>query len=92
MIYSTFYKNAEKYNRYTIHRTHLLYFFQFILYLYMQYNSAIITQSQPCIMETNMLNFFKKKNKASFVFFIITLYSFLGFGIGYVIWEYFLNI
>ncbi|MDQ8936058.1 hypothetical protein [Acinetobacter rudis] len=35
----------------------------------------------------SMLN---KKNKASFVFFIITLYAFIGFGIGYIIWEYFM--
>ncbi|MCK0879482.1 hypothetical protein BFR78_019680 [Acinetobacter pittii] len=32
-----------------------------------------------------------KKNKTSFVFFIITLYSFIGFGLGFVIWEYFLK-
>ncbi|QSQ97348.1 hypothetical protein [Acinetobacter indicus] len=32
----------------------------------------------------------KKKNSASFVFFIITLYSLIGFGLGYVIWEYLL--
>ncbi|ESK54038.1 MAG: hypothetical protein I8H98_06140 [Moraxellaceae bacterium] len=31
-----------------------------------------------------------KENKASFVFFIITLYAFLGFGLGFIIWEYFL--
>ncbi|WP_151830814.1 hypothetical protein [Acinetobacter ursingii] len=36
------------------------------------------------------MQFLKQKNKASFVFFIITLYAFLGFAIGYVIWEYFL--
>ncbi|WP_092766106.1 MULTISPECIES: hypothetical protein [unclassified Acinetobacter] len=34
------------------------------------------------------MNFLKKKNKASFVFFIITAYSCLGFGLGYLIWEY----
>ena len=28
------------------------------------------------------MNILKKKNKASFVFFIITLYSFIGFGLG----------
>ncbi|NHC04984.1 hypothetical protein G9F31_14670 [Acinetobacter sp. 187] len=38
------------------------------------------------------MKFFKKKNNASFVFFIITLYSILGFTIGFVIWEYFLNV
>jgi hypothetical protein len=32
--------------------------------------------------------FFKKKNNAAFVFFIITLYAFLGFGLGFIIWEY----
>ncbi|CAI3114042.1 hypothetical protein [Acinetobacter] len=37
------------------------------------------------------MNILKKKNKASFVFFIITLYSFIGFGLGYIIWEYFLK-
>jgi hypothetical protein len=36
------------------------------------------------------MSFFKKKNNASFVFFIITLYAFIGFGLGYIIWEYFL--
>ncbi|MDK1684609.1 MULTISPECIES: hypothetical protein [Acinetobacter] len=36
------------------------------------------------------MSFLTKKNKASFVFFIITLYSFIGFGLGYIIWEYFL--
>ncbi|EPG5502124.1 TPA: hypothetical protein OV567_003677, partial [Acinetobacter baumannii] len=30
--------------------------------------------------------------KASFVLFIITLYSMLGFGLGFIIWEYFLQI
>ncbi|MCH7308809.1 hypothetical protein MMO38_11825 [Acinetobacter sp. NIPH 1852] len=34
------------------------------------------------------MRFLKKKNKASFVFFIIILYAFLGFGLGFVIWEY----
>ncbi|MFQ1044162.1 MULTISPECIES: hypothetical protein [Acinetobacter] len=37
------------------------------------------------------MSFWKKKNNAAFVFFIITLYSLLGFGIGYVIWEFFLD-
>ena len=37
------------------------------------------------------MDFWKKENKASFVFFIIVLYSFLGFGIGYAIWEYVLS-
>ncbi|WP_228258838.1 hypothetical protein [Acinetobacter ihumii] len=32
----------------------------------------------------------KQHNTASFVFLIITLYALLGFGIGYVIWEYLL--
>ncbi|WP_413784495.1 hypothetical protein [Acinetobacter sp. S54] len=36
------------------------------------------------------MRFLKQKNKASFVFLIITLYAFLGFGIGYIIWEYLL--
>ncbi|VXA55570.1 conserved hypothetical protein [Acinetobacter proteolyticus] len=36
------------------------------------------------------MSFLKKKNNASFVFFIITLYAFLGFGLGYIIWEYLL--
>lgn len=36
------------------------------------------------------MSFLKKKNSASFVFFIITLYSLIGFGLGYVIWEYLL--
>ncbi|MFW1807993.1 hypothetical protein [Acinetobacter ursingii] len=36
------------------------------------------------------MQFLKQKNKASFVFFIIMLYAFLGFAIGYVIWEYLL--
>jgi hypothetical protein len=36
------------------------------------------------------MSFLNKKNKASFVFFIITLYAFLGFGLGYLIWEYLL--
>ncbi|WP_426453088.1 hypothetical protein ACPF64_10395 [Acinetobacter sp. KB005] len=37
------------------------------------------------------MNILKKKNKASFVFFIITLYSFIGFGLGFIIWEYLLK-
>ncbi|MDM1247289.1 hypothetical protein ACFODO_09710 [Acinetobacter sichuanensis] len=37
------------------------------------------------------MNFLRKNNKASFVFFIITAYSFLGFGLGYIIWEYLLS-
>ncbi|NHB56843.1 hypothetical protein [Acinetobacter shaoyimingii] len=37
------------------------------------------------------MKYLKKKNKASFVFFIITLYSFIGFFIGYVIWEFILK-
>lgn len=32
----------------------------------------------------------KRKNNALFVFFIITIYAFFGFGLGYIIWEYFL--
>ncbi|MEB6677984.1 MULTISPECIES: hypothetical protein [Acinetobacter] len=36
------------------------------------------------------MRFLKKNNSASFVFLIITLYAFLGFAIGFVIWEYFL--
>lgn len=36
------------------------------------------------------MSFLKKKNNASFVFFIITLYALIGFGLGYIIWEYFL--
>ncbi|NUG13377.1 hypothetical protein HUN13_17555 [Acinetobacter seifertii] len=38
------------------------------------------------------MNFLRMKNKASFVLFIITLYSMLGFGIGFIIWEYFLKL
>ncbi|WP_228140731.1 hypothetical protein [Acinetobacter sp. TGL-Y2] len=34
------------------------------------------------------MNYFKKKNKAAFVFFIITLYSVIGFIIGHIIWKY----
>lgn len=37
------------------------------------------------------MSFLRKKNKASFVLFIITLYSMLGFGLGFIIWEYFLQ-
>ncbi|HHP6707759.1 TPA: hypothetical protein ACSE6Y_002822, partial [Acinetobacter baumannii] len=33
------------------------------------------------------MSFLRKKNKASFVLFIITLYSMLGFGLGFIIWE-----
>ncbi|WP_373865824.1 hypothetical protein [Acinetobacter radioresistens] len=33
------------------------------------------------------MNFFKKKNKASFVLFIITLYALIGFSLGYFICE-----
>jgi hypothetical protein len=36
------------------------------------------------------MNYLRRKNNAFFVFFIITLYSFLGFFLGYIIWEYFL--
>ncbi|MFG0588570.1 hypothetical protein ACF8D3_11125 [Acinetobacter sp. YQ_14] len=36
------------------------------------------------------MSFLRKKNNASFVFIIITLYAFLGFGVGYIIWEFFL--
>lgn len=38
-----------------------------------------------------MMKYLKKKNKASFVFFIITLYALIGFSIGYVIWEFLLQ-
>jgi hypothetical protein len=38
-----------------------------------------------------MMRFFRQKNKASVVFFIITLYAFLGFGLGFIIWEYVLQ-
>lgn len=34
------------------------------------------------------VNFLKKKNKAFFVFFIITLYSIIGFILGHIIWRY----
>ncbi|MGE8540107.1 hypothetical protein [Acinetobacter sp. ANC 3813] len=34
------------------------------------------------------MSFWKKKNKASFVYFILVAYSLLGFGVGYVIWEF----
>ncbi len=34
------------------------------------------------------MSFFKSTNKAWFVFFIITLYSLLGFTLGYIIWEF----
>ena len=37
------------------------------------------------------MSFLHKHNKASFVFFIITAYALLGFGIGYVIWEHLLS-
>ncbi|ENV59363.1 hypothetical protein [Acinetobacter soli] len=37
------------------------------------------------------MNFLFRKNKAWFVFFIITFYSILGFFMGYLIWEYALN-
>ncbi|MFN3289964.1 MAG: hypothetical protein ACK410_05970 [Acinetobacter sp.] len=37
------------------------------------------------------MNFLLKKNRAWFVFFIITLYSFLGFFLGFIIWEYLLK-
>ncbi|WP_236765713.1 hypothetical protein [Acinetobacter junii] len=36
------------------------------------------------------MSFLKKKNNASFVFFIIVLYACRGFCLGFVIWEYFL--
>jgi len=41
--------------------------------------------------EQASMDFLFKKNKAWFVFFIITIYSFLGFFIGFVIWEYVLQ-
>ncbi|MDD2940954.1 MAG: hypothetical protein PHW49_09540 [Acinetobacter harbinensis] len=34
------------------------------------------------------MTFLKKKNKASFVFFIIILYSIIGVGLGYLLTEY----
>ncbi|WP_416240565.1 hypothetical protein [Acinetobacter sp. CFCC 10889] len=37
------------------------------------------------------MNFLRKHNKASFVFFIITAYSLLGFTLGYIIWEFILS-
>ncbi|MFW1859979.1 hypothetical protein [Acinetobacter defluvii] len=37
------------------------------------------------------MSFLREKNKASFVFFIITAYSLLGFGLGYIIWEFILS-
>lgn len=54
----------------------------FVICIHSKYNEV----------DTNGLNmsFLKKKNNASFVFFIITLYAFIGFGLGYIIWEYFL--
>ncbi|MBU3847726.1 MAG: hypothetical protein H9855_12295 [Candidatus Acinetobacter avistercoris] len=36
------------------------------------------------------MNSLKKKNKAFFVFFIITLYSIIGFILGHLIWTYLL--
>ena len=42
-------------------------------------------------VEVLEMNFLLKKNRAWFVFFIITLYSFLGFFLGFIIWEYFLK-
>ncbi|MDV2468952.1 hypothetical protein QR674_08140 [Acinetobacter chinensis] len=36
------------------------------------------------------MKFFKKKNKTSFVFFIMILYSFIGVGLGYLLTEYFM--
>ena len=37
-----------------------------------------------------MLSFLKKQNKAWFTFFIITLYSIIGFVLGHFITEYML--
>ncbi|WP_256939096.1 hypothetical protein [Acinetobacter harbinensis] len=34
------------------------------------------------------MTFLKRKNKASFVFFIIILYSIIGVGLGYLFTEY----
>ena len=53
-----------------------------ILVLYIHTESSL-----DKIWELNM-SFLKKKNNAAFVFFIITLYAFLGFGLGFIIWEY----
>lgn len=53
-----------------------------ILVLYIHPESSL-----DKIWELNM-SFLKKKNNAAFVFFIITLYAFLGFGLGFIIWEY----
>ncbi|MFN4093459.1 MAG: hypothetical protein ACK4FO_03150 [Acinetobacter johnsonii] len=36
------------------------------------------------------MNFLLQKNKAWFVFFIISLYSLIGFFIGFIIWEFLL--
>ncbi len=35
-----------------------------------------------------MFKFLKKKNKTSFVFFILILYSFIGVAVGYFLHDY----
>lgn len=37
-----------------------------------------------------MMKFLRKKNKTSFVFFIMILYSFIGVGLGYFFTDYLL--
>ena len=37
-----------------------------------------------------MIEFLKKKNKTSFVFFIMIFYSIIGLGLGYLFAEYLL--
>jgi len=44
-----------------------------------------------CIALDDGMSFWKKKNNASFVFFILVVYSLLGFGLGYIIWDVILN-
>jgi hypothetical protein len=44
-----------------------------------------------CMALDDGMSFWKKKNNASFVFFILVAYSLLGFGLGYIIWDVILN-
>ncbi len=49
----------------------------------MRYDEALLS----CIWGYRM-NFLKKKNKASFVFFIIVLYSCIGTAVGFLFIDY----
>ncbi len=63
----------------------------FLPKLYLYFLNLMLKIMINMSYEQASMDFLFKKNKAWFVFFIITIYSFLGFFIGFVIWEYVLQ-